>query len=177
MIVAAIALSALPMSAQRAPVSPHETIQLDIPADQAKVSITYGRPFTVKPGTTEKRKIWGSLVPYDKVWRLGADAATLIVTTKPIVVGGVTIPAGTNSLYMLPVENGPSKLIINKQHGQWGLTYDEKQDIGRVDLKKESIEKPVDQFTLALDSNPAGGGAFKISWENTQFSVPFTVAK
>ena len=177
MFIAAIALSALPASAQMKRVSPHETIQLNMNADQNRVTIVYGRPYAMKPGTTETRKIWGTLVPYGKVWRLGSDEATLLITQKPLSMGGVTIPAGAYSLYMLPVETGVSKLIINKAIGQWGLSYDEKQDLGRVDLKKDSIEKPVDEFTIALDRNPGGGGILKLSWETTQFSVPFTVAK
>ena len=74
-------------------------------------------------------------------------------------------------------ENGPAKLIINKQTGQWGTKYDEKQDLARVDLKKRSLDQPVDQFTMAVDKNPAGGGILKLSWESTEYTVPFTVTK
>jgi hypothetical protein len=69
-------------------------------------------------------------------------------------------------------------LIINKQLGQWGMTYDEKQDLVRVDLKKEALDKPVDQFTMAIMRNQSGGGGvLKMMWENTQFSVAFTNVK
>ena len=78
---------------------------------------------------------------------------------------------------MLPTEDGKAQLIINKQIGQWGLTYDEKQDIGRVALTKEELKQPVDQFTMAVQRNPSGGGIIKLMWENTQYSVPFTVKK
>ena len=60
------------------------------------------------------------------------------------------VPAGTAvTLYMLPVENGPSKLVINKQIGQPGTEYDEKLDLGRVDLKKETLSQPVDRLIRA----------------------------
>jgi hypothetical protein len=123
------------------------------------------------------RKIWGTLVPYGKVWRTGADEATLIITQKPIIFGEVTIPAGAYTLFTLPNEDGTAKLIFNKQIGQWGLQYDEKQDLARVDLKKEPLEPPVDQFTMAIENNPAGGGVIKLMWENTQYSAAFTVGQ
>jgi len=83
-------------------------------------------------------------------------------------------------LFVLPNEDGTAKLIINKQIGQWGVgprSYDEKQDLARVDLKKEPLDTQLDQFTMAVEKNPAGGGVLKLSWENTQFSAPFTVQK
>jgi hypothetical protein len=174
-LIAAFLLSALPLMAQQKRVSPHETISLN--ADGNRVTVVYGRPYTKDPKTGEPRKIWGGLVPYGKVWRTGADEATLLITQKPIVMGETTIPAGAYTLFTLPDESGATKLIINKQLGQWGLQYDEKQDLVRIDLKKEAIDQPVDQFTIALGKNPSGGGVLKLIWESTQFSVPFTVAK
>jgi Protein of unknown function (DUF2911) len=175
LIIGAIIAGSLPAMAQRQRLSPHETISTVI--DGSRVMIVYGRPYTKKPGTSEDRKIWGGLVPYGKVWRVGADEATLLITQKPIDMGGTTIPAGAHTLFMLPEESGSSKLIINNQLGQWGLQYDEKQDLARIDLTKEAVEKPVDQFTMAIAKNPDGGGVLKLMWENTQFSVPFTVQK
>lgn len=174
-LIAVAMFSALPLMAQQKRVSPHETISTVV--DGNRVTVTYGRPYTTKPGTTAVRKIWGGLVPYGKVWRLGADEATLLVTQKPIVLGGTTIPAGAYTLFMLPDETGTSKLIINKQLGQWGLQYNEAEDLARVDLKKAALEKPVDQFTMAVAKQSGGGGTLKLMWENTEFSVDFTLAK
>ena len=168
-------LGALPVMAQRQRVSPHETIKADI--DGSQISITYGRPYTKSPRSGEVRKIWGGLVPYGKAWRMGADEATTLVTQKPILIGGATVPAGTNTLYMVPAETGPSKLAISTRTGQWGIPVDQSKDLARVDLKKETIEKPVDEFTMAIENNPAGGATLKMTWETTQFSVPITAAK
>jgi hypothetical protein len=154
-------------------ISPHETVNATIDDDQ--ITIVYGRPYTKDPKTGEPRKIWGTLVPFGKPWRTGADEATLITTKKPIEIGGTTIPAGSYSLFTQPEENGTAKLIINKQTGQWGTKYDEKQDLARVDLKKRSLDQPIDQLTMAVDKNPAGGGILKLSWESTEYSVPFMV--
>ncbi len=69
---------------------------------------------------------------------------------------------------------------MNKQIGQWGVgpnSYDESQDLARIDLNQESLAAPVNQFTMAVGKNPSGGGVLKMSWENIQYSAPFTVQK
>jgi hypothetical protein len=134
--IAAIVASTLPLAAQQKRVSPHETVNGRI--DGCMVTITYGRPYSKDPKTGEARKIWGSLVPYGKVWRLGADEATTLITQKPLVFGETTVPAGAYSLYLLPQEDGSAKLIINKEIGQWGTHYDEAQDLARIDMKKDT---------------------------------------
>jgi hypothetical protein len=160
-------------------VSPHETISTK--ADGNRVTIVYGRPYTTKPGTKEARKIWGGLVPYDKVWRTGADEATLLLTELPIAIGDLTLQPGSYTLFTYPTADGSAKLIVNKKVGQWGIPYDEKKEaaneLGRVDLKKETLDTPVDQFTMALERNPSGGGVISMMWETTKYSVPFTVKK
>jgi|SRR5271154_3025346 len=176
--IGAIIASTLPLMAQQKRVSPHETIGAVI--DGNRVTIIYGRPYTKNPKTGENRKVWGELVPYGKVWRTGSDEATTLITQKPIVFGDTTVPAGAYTLFTLPQEDGTAKLIINKQIGQWGVgrgSYDENQDLARIDLKKDALDTPVDQFTMAVSKNPPDGGILKIMWENTQFSAPFTVQK
>jgi hypothetical protein len=159
-------------------ISPHETVSKVI--DGNRVTIVYGRPYTKDPQTGQDRKIWGDLVPYGEVWRTGADEATLLITQKPIVIAGTTIPAGAYTLWTLPNPDGTAKLIINKQIGQWGLgpgSYDEKQDLVRVDLKKEAVDTPEDQFTMAVSKDSSSGGVLSMVWEKTEFAVPFTVQK
>ena len=156
-------------------VSPHETTSAVI--DGCRVTITYGRPFTKDPKTGEPRKIWGELVPWDKAWRTGSDEATVLITQKPLMFGDTTIPAGAYTLYTIPTESGTSKLAISKNLGAWGVPVDEKNDLARVDLKKEPAEKQTNQFTMAVGKNPDGGGLIKLMWEDTQFTAPFTVKK
>ncbi len=155
--------------------SPHETTSAVI--DGNRVTITYGRPFTKAPKTGEVRKIWGGLVPYGKPWRMGADEATLLLTQQTIELGGLTVPAGAYTLYMIPEESGASKLAISKKVGQWGVPVDEKNDLGRVDLTKAASTAAPDQFTIAVQKNPSGGGLIKLSWENAEYSVAFAVKK
>ncbi|MGA2230503.1 MAG: DUF2911 domain-containing protein [Tepidisphaeraceae bacterium] len=161
----------------QARISPHDTISTVIAGD--RVTIVYGRPFSKDPNSGAIRKIWGGLIPYDKVWRTGADEATLMITQQPIVMGGTTVPAGAYTLFTLPAADGTAKLIINKQIGQWGLQYDEKQDFARIDLVKDPPPAAqVDQFIMAIARDAAtGGGVIKMTWENTEYSMPFTVQK
>lgn len=187
LLIATLIFSTLPLLAQPAQPkratstggnSPHETTSAVI--DGSRVTLTYGRPAINNPKTGEARKIWGGLVAYGKVWRTGADEATTLITQKPLVIGEVTVPAGAYTLWTLPAEDGSAKLIINKQIGQWGAgpgIYDEKNDLARIDLKKDALEKTAEQFTMAVAKNPAGGGTIKLMWEDVQYSVSFTVQK
>src|SRR5215212_8788460 len=181
-VATAMLISALSLSAQQPKKaastggnSPHETTSAVI--DGCRVTITYGRPFTKNPKTGEARKIWGSLVPWDKAWRAGSDEATTLITQKPLMIGETTVPAGAYTLYAIPSESGTSKLAISKNLGAWGVPVDEKNDLARVEMKKEPLEKPADQFTMAVAKNPSGGGVIKLMWADTQFSVPFTIKK
>jgi hypothetical protein len=167
--------ASLALAQDKPRVSPHETVTADI--DGNTVTIVYGRPYTKDPKTGAPRKIWGELVPFGKVWRTGADEATLLTTKQPLDIGGTTVPAGTYSLFTLPEQSGAAKLIVNKQTGQWGTKYDEKEDLARIEMKKEAVDKPVDQFTIAIEKNPAGGGTLKLTWENTQYSVALKAKK
>lgn len=120
-------------------------------------------------------------MPYGKVWRTGADEATLLTTEQPIVMGTTTIPAGTYSLFTVPAADGTAKLVVNKKTGQWGIPYNEKNEatneLARIDMKKSTLDKSVDQFTMAIEKGPAGGGEIRMMWETTRFAMPFTVKK
>jgi hypothetical protein len=178
LILAIVALGLLPAMAQQKRLSPHETVSAVI--DGCRVIVVYGRPYTKNPRTGEVRKIWGGLVPYGEVWRTGADEATLFITQKTLLFGTTVIPAGAYTLWTLPNQDGTAKLIINKQIGQWGVgpnSYNESQDLARIDLNQETLTAPVNQFTMAVGKNPSGGGVLKMSWENIQYSAPFTVQK
>ncbi len=176
LLLPALLLTVSPLAAEeKQRVSPHETVNATI--DGNEVSVVYGRPYSKDPKGSEKRKIWGGIVPYGKVWRMGADEATILTTKQPIELGGTVIPAGSYSLFLLPEEGGDAKLIVNKQTGQWGTKHDEKQDLARVDLKKETATKAADQFTIAIAKNDSGGGVLRMMWEDVQYSAPFKVTK
>ena len=98
--------------AEQKRISPHETVSKVI--DGNRVMIVYGRPYTKDPDTGQNRKIWGDLVPFGEVWRTGADEATLLITQKPIIIGGATIPAGAYTLRTLPNEDGTASAYLQK---------------------------------------------------------------
>lgn len=172
----AIATTA-PVQAQRARLSPHETISTVIGDRRtgSRITLTYGRPYSKHPRTGEVRTIWGGLVQWDKADRLGADEATLLITEKPLVIDGNTIPAGAYTLYIVPSENGTSQLAFSTNIGKWGIPVDETHDLVRVDLKKEAVAEQVGQLTLALEGTSPTSGKLTITWENTQYSVEFQV--
>ena len=129
------------------PGSPHETVKATVGG--ASISVEYGRPYT------RGRKIMGSLVPYDHVWRTGADAATTLSTSKALAIGAATVPAGKVTLYTLPAEAG-WKLIINKQTGQWGTEYDQKQDLARIPMKVTQRPSGLEIFTISSRAPSTG---------------------
>ncbi len=154
------------VAAQEKRASPHDTVKATI--DGANISVTYGRPYV------KGRKVFGGLVPYGKVWRTGADEATILETDKALMFGPLHVPPGKVSLYSL-IDEKSWKLVINKQVGQWGTEYAAAQDLGRVEMKTEKLATPVEQLTMAIEKNPAGkGGLLVIQWENTKATLPFT---
>lgn len=147
--------------------SPRDTVRATV--GPAHLQIDYGRP------RKRGREIFGNVVPWNQVWRTGANAATQFTTDVPLSVGGATVPAGTYTLWTLPSPIGP-KLIINRQTGQWGTEYDSTQDLARVALERERLAAAVDQFTIGVDST-ASGGVLRLEWDRTGFRVPFVVSR
>lgn len=159
-------LSVSSLQAQQAPASPRGEASVTIAGK--KISIDYGRPFA------KGRKIMGDLVPYDQVWRTGANKATHLTTEADLMFGNVLVPKGTYTLFTLPSEKG-WKLIINKHTGQWGIPYKyESEELARIDMKVTKLPAAVEQFTIALTA-AKNGGTLKLDWEMTSASVNFTV--
>src|SRR5262245_15328723 len=165
-LAALVALIGMDDDAQGNRVSPHETVELTI--NGKKFTVTYVRPYM-----KGRKVVGGDLVPYGNVWRTGADEATVLTTEADLTIGSLAIPKGSYSIFTLPSEAG-WKLIVNKVDKQWGaFKYDEKQDLGRVDMKVGKTRAPVEQFTITL-ANAGNGGIMKLEWENTSASVVFT---
>ncbi len=163
--IAAAALviaAAAPLLAQsQPPASPAAQVTARIGA--ATITIDYSRP------SMRGRKIMGGLVPYDKVWRTGANRATHLKTDAALTIGDLAVPAGTYTLYTVPGEKGWT-LIVSKQTGQWGTQYDQAQDLGRVKMTAEALPAAVELFTIAVAGSGAAG-TLTMEWENTRASV------
>jgi len=162
--LASPAATAAPAEPQRQQLSPSGTAELEVAGK--KVTVEYSRP------SVRGRKVFGELVPYDRVWRTGANKATHLTTETDLMFGKVLVPKGTYTLYTWPTATG-WKLIINKQTGQWGTVYDEKQDLARIDMKISKTPAMVEQFTISLDK-AGNGGVLKMEWENTSATAEFT---
>jgi hypothetical protein len=151
---------------KRIPPSPRDSVTLSL--GNANISVHYGRPFM------RGRRIMGVVVPYDLVWRTGAGAATALATDADLSIGGISLPKGKYSLWTLPSEKG-WKLIINRRVGAGAPQYEQKEDIARIDMKKELLGKPIEQFTISLERTGDDTGVLRLAWENTQVSVDFKV--
>jgi len=146
--------------------SPRDTARLAVAG--AHVMIDYSRP------SLRERVMFGKLLPWGKIWRLGANAATQLITDKDLVIGTDTIPAGTYSLWSTLTPT-TWELIVNKQHGQWGTEYHADSDFVHIPLTVSHLSTPLEQFTISLDPKGADGGTMRFAWEGRAGSVPFRV--
>ena len=154
-----------PMFASRplGQLSPRDTARGTIGG--ADVWIDYSRPLR------RGREVFGALEPWNKVWRTGANAATILETSADLVMAGTTVPAGKYTLWTIPTPTGWT-LIVNKNTGQWGTEYNAQYDLTRLAMKVDRLDRPVEQFTIAIE--PQGPvGTLKLEWETTRASIAF----
>ncbi|MDE3166425.1 MAG: DUF2911 domain-containing protein [Acidobacteriota bacterium] len=150
------------------------------PAAETSVTIA-GKAITIKYSapSVRGRKVFtpDGILTKDStypVWRAGANAATLLDSAADLTIGGLTVPAGKHTLYVL-LDKGGWKLIVNKQTGQSGMMYDEKQDLGRVAMTMGKPAAFVEKYKMTLASTGGNKGRLTLEWENTSASVDFTV--
>jgi Protein of unknown function (DUF2911) len=139
--------------------SPRDTARATV--GDARVTVDYGRP------ARRGRTLVGELLPYDQVWRTGANAATQLSTSAPIALASVPLRPGTYTLWTLPTKGGVS-LIINGQSGQWGTEYRADQDVARRPMTVDSLPANVERFTIRIE--PAG--RLVMEWGTFQWSAP-----
>ncbi len=145
--------------------SPHVRTEWTVAG--ANISIEYGRPYV------KGRTIGKELVPNGFVWRLGADEATTLKSSKALTFGTLTVPAGEHTLWVMPSATG-WQLIVNKETGIGGTEYDQSRDLGRVPMKLETLAPPAEQLTIAIDPQP-GGGVLRVEFGTAKATVPFIV--
>ena len=127
------------------------------------LKIVYGRP------SLRGREIT-TVVPFGKVWRTGANEATVFQIDKDVRIGGKNLPAGKYSLYTIPGKTS-TVLIFNKLWNQWGTQYDESNDFMRVEVPTKMDAKQVEELTISLKKS----GLVTIRWSN--WDIEFTVEK
>jgi hypothetical protein len=136
------------------------------------ISIKYSAP------SVRGRKIFGaggliSKDPHYPVWRAGANEATALHTDADLTIGNLSVPKGDYTLF---VNTGatPWQLIVSKATGEWGLAYDEKQDLGRVPMTMSKPPALVETYKMTLSSAGGNKGKLELAWENVVASVDFT---
>ena len=144
--------------------SPTSTIMQEFAT--SKIEITYSRP------SMKGRVIFGDLVPYNQVWRTGANAATKVMFGEEVVIAGTSIKPGSYSLYTVP---GISEweVIINTNTGSWGSNgYDTKDDVVRFTIKPTTLTAPVETFTIGVGNITYNTCTIDLAWDRTHVSIP-----
>ena len=132
------------------------------------VLVDYGRPMV------RERTVWGgALVPFDSVWRAGANDATHLFTTRVLTFGQLTVPPGSYTLWIQHTRHG-TFLVVNRQTGQWGTIYDPAQDIGRAPMQVAPAPGHVEELTVTVRSLGGNRGVIEFAWGDAVVSAPFT---
>lgn len=130
------------------------------------ISITYSRP------GAKNRVIFGNIVPYDKMWRTGANKATKISFSEEVTFAGQKLPAGEYSLFTIP-STSEWEVILNNELNLWGTgEYNEADDVLRVKIPSLSNENHVESLTIDLNTFSSSGADLTISWEKTKIIIP-----
>jgi hypothetical protein len=175
--VALLAVTCTPMNAQMGGTNPPPAQAGEpLPSPPATASVTVaGGTIDIHYNTPHMRgrKIMGELVPYGQVWRTGANPATTLITSVPLKFGDLLVPAGTHTIYSLPSPD-TWQLILNNQTGQWGLTYDQAQDLGRIPMKAKPMTAPQEVMSITFENTTANSTELHVRWETTDRYVTIT---
>jgi hypothetical protein len=150
--------------------SPEEYVVFE--KDQLRIRVFYNRP------SKKGREIFGGLVPYDQVWRTGANEATTFETNKDLIIEGQSLKAGKYSLWTIPHENTWT-IIFNTEHGQWGVNSKGEPnrnptlDVLKVDVHAVQQEQVFEQFTIEFQET-GEDAEMVLMWDQTLVSIPFT---
>lgn len=144
--------------------SPTQTIKQDFGI--SSIELSYSRP------AMKGRKVFGDLVPYGKLWRTGANAATRVKFADDVTIAGAPVKAGEYVLYTVPGEN-EWEVVLNKGLTNWGIDgYKQDQDVARVKVKPVKLDDNVENFTLQLADIKPNSANLQIMWEKTGVNVP-----
>lgn len=148
--------------------SPGATIQQTV--GLTEVSIEYSRP------SLRDRAIFGELVPYDKIWRTGANENTIISFSDDVTIAGQTLPKGDYSLYTKPGKDS-WEVYFYTATDNWGnpVQWDDSKVAAQLKVTPVSFPFKIETFTLSLDNLHSNGAVLGILWENTYVGIPFEV--
>jgi len=144
--------------------SPTQTITQKFGTGQ--IELTYSRP------SMKGRKIFGDLVPYQKLWRTGANAATKIRFSDPVEIGGKNIDSGTYAIYTIPSEDS-WQIILNKGVDNWGVDgYKESEDVVHATVSSNKIDEKTENFTMQFEDIKPESCNLSMVWDRTKVILP-----
>jgi hypothetical protein len=147
--------------------SPTQTIKQEFGI--SSIELTYSRP------SAKDRKIYGDLVPYNKLWRTGANAATKIVFKDAVEIGGKKVDTGTYVLYTIPGVDS-WEVILNKGLSNWGIDgYKETEDVVRFKAEPMKSKDRVETFTMQFTDVLPESCKLEILWDKTTVAIPIKV--
>lgn len=136
-----------------------------------EVSVQYSSP------AVRGRVIWGGIVPYHKVWRAGANQATVVSFDTPVLVGGTQLDAGDYSFFLIPKPRGRWTAIFNAVADQWGaFLYNDSLDVVRLEVRVEEMDQHVERLRYHIEDYSLEEGAIVMSWEQKRVVIPFYVS-
>ena len=144
---------------------------LTFAAGGATVKVCYSRP-----SLRGRHMVGAEAVPYGRVWRTGANEATMIHTTGHLVIAGIHLEAGTYALYTVPGER-EWEVMVNRSYMQWGHegAYSDSvraQEVGRGRVPAARTSAPVERFTISSQPTNGGDANLVLEWENTRVAIP-----
>ena len=148
--------------------SPKDTVEFKL--NDLKLEVFYNRPYR------KAREIFGALVPYNQVWRTGANEATTLETNKPLLVKGLPLEAGKYTLWTVP-KDSTWNVIFNSKQYSWGVNaemqpmWDPNYDALNIEVPVQRLENPVEQFTIAFD-NSTDNLFLTMAWDDVKVAVP-----
>ena len=150
---------------KKKPLSPHETSMAMV--GDAHVHIDYSSP------GVRGRTIFGDLIPFNELWRAGANNATWIETNKDLKVGGQSLPAGKYGIFTIPNKEKWT-IVFNTRWEQHGTDkYREKEDVFRIDVTPTTLEKIQEHLEYKVIKSDAQSGIISLAWEKTKVEIPF----
>lgn len=149
--------------------SPYDSVVIALGDAEAKVC--YGRP-----SARGRTMIGGELVPYGQLWRTGANEPTIIHLPVAATIAGIPVEPGSYSLYTIPTEDEWT-VIVNSSISQWGHESEytpevEAQEVGRATVPSETLEAPVETFTITAEPVSAAASDLVLDWETTRVRIP-----
>ncbi|MFC4261956.1 DUF2911 domain-containing protein [Ferruginibacter yonginensis] len=146
--------------------SPKQTIVQDFAL--GTIELTYSRP------AIKGRKVFGDLVPFNELWRTGANAATIIKFTDAVEIGGKRVDTGSYALYTIPTE-GSWEVILNKGITNWGVDgYKETEDVVRFKVPSMKVKQSLETFTMQFANIKPESCELHIMWDKTAVAIPIT---